>query len=205
MEEVEHGMEQNSYEGPLLQRSKAKAGIIKAASGYQNMDTATQVAFEAAALAHLGTGAPILTHTEMGTLGLEQLRKLGSHGVQAQHVVLSHMDRNPDLYLHREIAQSGAFLEYDGPGRVKYFPESTLVTLIRGMFESDLGGHVLLGGDNARRSYWKAYGGGPGMAYTLERFVPRLRSEGFTQNEIDQILIRNPAKAFALMRPSTNG
>jgi phosphotriesterase-related protein len=73
------------------------------------------------------------------------------------------------------------------------------------MFEAGLGGHILLGGDNARRSYWKAYGGGPGMAYTLERFVPRLRAEGFTQNEIDEILIRNPAKAFAFMRPSTNG
>ena len=79
MEEVEHGMEQNSYEGPLLQRSEAKAGIIEeVASGYQNMDTATKVAFEAAALAHRGTGAPVLTHTEMGTLGLEQLRTLES-------------------------------------------------------------------------------------------------------------------------------
>jgi len=205
VEEIELGMEQNSYEGPLLQRSEAKAGIIKAASGYQNMDPLTQIVFEAAAMAHLKTGAPILTHTEMGTLGLEQLNKLQSHGVQARHVVLSHMDRNPDLYLHREVAQSGAFLEYDGPGRVKYFPESTLVALIRGMFEANLGGQILLGGDNARRSYWKAYGGGPGIAYTLERFVPRLRSEGFTQTQIDQILIGNPAKAFALMRPSPHG
>jgi phosphotriesterase-related protein len=113
MEEIELGMEQNSYEGPLLRRSEARAGIIKAASGYQSMDAQTHVAFEAAAMAHLGTGAPILTHTEMGTLGFEQLQRLESHGVQAQHVILSHMDRNPDLSLHRDIAQSGAFLEYD--------------------------------------------------------------------------------------------
>jgi 5-phospho-D-xylono-1,4-lactonase len=204
-EEVELGMEQNSYEGPLIERSEAKAGIIKVASGYQNLDRATQVTFEAAAAAHLQTGAPILTHTEMGTLGLEQLRKLEAHGVNASHVVLSHMDRNPDLALHREIARTGAFLEYDGPGRVKYFPESTLIALMRGMFEANLGGQVLLGGDNARRSYWKAYGGGPGIAYTLERFVPRLRSEGFTQTEIDQVLIRNPARAFAFASTPDNG
>ena len=84
-------------------------------------------------------------------------------------------------------------------------PESTLVTLIRGMFEADLGGHILLGGDNARRSYWKAYGGGPGWPIHSSGSSPRLQSEGFTQTEIDQILIRNPAKAFALIRPSTNG
>jgi predicted metal-dependent phosphotriesterase family hydrolase len=200
IEEVELGMEKNSYEGPLIQRSEAKAGIIKVATDYQKMDPATRVVFEAAALAHLATGAPILTHTELGTLGLEQLREFESHGVRAEHVVLSHMDRNPDLYLHREIAQSGAFLEYDGPGRVKYYPESTIITMIRGMFEAGLGEHVLLGGDNARRSYWKAYGGGPGIAYTLQRFVPRLREEGFAQTEIDQILIHNPARAFAFMR-----
>jgi predicted metal-dependent phosphotriesterase family hydrolase len=49
----------------------------------------------------------------------------------------------------------------------------------------------------ARRSYWKAYGGGPGIAYTLEHFVPRLRNEGFSAKEIQQILVENPARAFA--------
>ena len=101
------------------------------------------------------------------------------------------------LYVHRELAQASAFLEYDGPGRVKYFPESTLIALMRGMFEANLGNHVLLGGDMARRSYWKAYGGGPGIAYTLEHFVPRLRNEGFSGKEIQQILVENPARAFA--------
>jgi 5-phospho-D-xylono-1,4-lactonase len=199
VEEIETGMDQNGYEGPLIKRSQAKAGVIKVASDYQLINQPTRVAIEAAAIAHLATGAPVLTHTEMGTLGLEQLRLLESHGVRSQHVVLSHMDRNPDLFVHRDVAQTGAFLEYDGPGRVKYFPESTLIALIRGMFEAGLGGHLLLGGDTARRSYWKAYGGGPGMAYTLEHFVPRLRREGFTAEHIDQILIQNPARAFTFM------
>jgi len=198
IEEIELGMDQNGYEGPFVRRSEARAGVIKVASDYQFINRATEVAIEAAAIAHLATGAPILTHTEMGTLGQEQVRLLESHGVRAQSVVLSHMDRNPDAYVHREIAQSGAFLEYDGPGRVKYFPESTLVTLIRSMFEVGLGEHVLLGGDMARRAYWKAYGGGPGIAYTLEHFVPRLLKEGFSGEQVSQMLIHNPARAFSL-------
>lgn len=196
-DEIELGMDQRSYEGPLGLRSSARAGIIKVASDYQKIDRSTKVAFEAAAMAHLRTGAPILTHTEQGTQAPDQLKMLDSFGVKPQHVVLSHMDRNPDLYLHRLVAGSGAFLEYDGAGRVKYFPESVLVSLLRGMFDAGLGTQVLLGGDTARRSYWKAYGGGPGVAYMLESFAPRLRSEGFSQEEVDLLLIHNPARAFA--------
>ena len=88
-------------------------------------------------------------------------------------------------------------MEYDGAGRVKYFPESTLISLIRGMFDAGLGSQILLGGDTARRSYWKAYGGGPGLAYMLESFVPRLEKEGFSAAEIRQVLIENPARAFS--------
>jgi phosphotriesterase-related protein len=79
---------------------------------------------------------------------------------------------------------------------VKYFPESTIVELMRKMFELSLGPHLLLGGDNARRSYWKAYGGGPGIAYILRSFVPRLISEGFSQQQVQQILVSNAASAF---------
>ena len=197
VEEIEIGMDQNGYEGPLIQRSEARAGIIKAASDYQKIDRPTEIGFEAAAMAHVRTGAPVITHTEMGTQGLQQIRLLQSKGVKPEHVVLSHMDRNPDIFVHRDLAQAGAFLEYDGPGRVKYFPESTLISLIRGMFDAGLGGHILLGGDTARRSYWKAYGGGPGIAYIPEHFVPRLRNEGFTQEHIDMILVGNPARALS--------
>jgi 5-phospho-D-xylono-1,4-lactonase len=200
VEEIELGMDQNGYEGPLVKRSEAKAGVIKVASDYQVINRATNVAIEAAAIAHLATGAPVLTHTELGTLGMQQIRLLKSHGVLPQHVILSHMDRNPDLYVHRDLALTGVFLEYDGPGRVKYFPESTLIALMRGMFEANLGDHILLGGDMARRSYWKAYGGGPGIAYTLEHFVPRLRNEGFSGEDIHQMLVANPARAFGFAR-----
>jgi phosphotriesterase-related protein len=165
------------------------------------MNAATRIAFEAAAIAHKETGAPVLTHTEMGTLAMEQLRLLESLGVAPRHVVLSHMDRNPDLFLHCELARTGVFLEYDGPGRIKYFPESTLIALMRDVFEGGLGSQILLGGDTARRSYWKAYGGGPGLAYMLEHFIPRLQREGMHDEQIQQILVNNPAHAFAFAEP----
>jgi phosphotriesterase-related protein len=196
-DEIELGMEQSGYEGPLVERSRARAGIIKVATDYQYVSANAERAIEAAGLAHRATGAPVLTHSELGTMMAQQVRLLDAHGVKPEHVVVSHADRNPDWFVHRDVAQTGAFLEYDCPGRIKYFPESTIVGLIRRMFELGLGPHILLGGDNARRSYWKAYGGGPGLAYVRASFIPRLLAEGFSQQEVNQIEIQNAARAFA--------
>ena len=197
IEEINNGMDAYSFEGPFRKATSARAGIIKVASDYQRFSASTCTAFEAAALAHLQTGAPILTHTEMGTMGQQQLDLLAKHGVAPAHIVLSHMDRNPDWRLHRDVAQRGAFLEYDGPGRVKYFPETVIIDLISKIFELGLGSQIVLGGDTAQRSYWKANGGATGIAYILEQFIPRLRKEGFQAQHIDAMLIANPARAFA--------
>jgi predicted metal-dependent phosphotriesterase family hydrolase len=35
------------------------------------------------------------------------------------------------------------------------------------------------------------------MAYIFEQFIPRLRKEGFPAQQIDAILVDNPARAFA--------
>ena len=197
VEEITVGMDAHSFESPFRMTTSARAGVIKVASDYQRISASTQIAFDAAGLAHLQTGAPILTHTDMGTMAQRQIELLGKAGVSPSHIVLSHMDRNPDWKLHRDVAQTGAFLEYDGPGRIKYFPEDSVINLISKMFELGLGNQILLGGDNAQRSYWKANGGGTGIAYILEHFIPRLRREGFQQEQIDTILIGNPARAFA--------
>ena len=190
-------MDDYAFESPFRKTASARAGVIKVASEYQRFSPAIHVAFEAAALAHRETGAPILTHTEMGTMAQQQLDLLAKHGVSPSHIVLSHMDRNPDWKLHRDIAQTGAFLEYDGPGRVKYFPENAIMDLISKMFELGLGGQILLGGDTAQRSYWKANGGATGIAYILEQFIPRLQKESFQAQQIDAMLVDNPARAFA--------
>jgi 5-phospho-D-xylono-1,4-lactonase len=199
--EIEEGMEVSSYEGPLIERSEARAGIIKIATDYQNISVHARRAIEAAGIAHQATGAPILTHSEVGTMMLDQVRLLEKHGVKPNHVIVSHADRNPDWFVHRDVAQTGAFLEYDCPGRIKYFPESTIVTLLRRMFDSSIGSQILLGGDNARRSYWKAYGGGPGLAYINSVFIPRLRREGFSDSEIQQLQVANASGALAFHAP----
>ncbi len=197
IEEIELGLDCRSYNGPFIDRIDSKAGVIKIATPYHYITPADRNVIEAAALAHRETGAPIASHTEQGTMGLEQVKLLTASGVDPQHIIVGHMDRNPDFYIHREVAETGAYLLYDTPSRVKYFPETHFIDLVRRMVEAGYGKQLLWGSDLARRSYFVAYGGGPGLAYVPKRFVPRLRDEGFDSQAIEDLFVHNPARAFA--------
>lgn len=196
IEEISEGMDVSSYNGPYIDRSDAKAGVIKVATPYQHITSSDERTFEAAAIAHKETGAPISSHTENGTMGLEQVELISSYGVEPKHFTVGHMDRNPDLYTHQKIAETGAFLLYDTPSRVKYFPESTFIELVRGMVEAGFGKQIVWGGDMARKSYFETYGGGPGLAYVPGSFVARMKDQGFAEEVIKDIFINNPARAM---------
>lgn len=194
--EVQEGMDEYGHNGPFPKVAPARAGALKVATDYQRISSTAEKLFAAVTAAHRATGAPIFTHTEHGTMALEQAERLTRLGADPAHLIIGHVDRNADLAYHREVAASGVYLQYDGMGRIKYQPESLSIGLIVGMFEAGYGDRLLLGGDLARRSYWRAFGGGPGFAYLLERFIPRLRAFGVDAAAVRQLLVDNPARAF---------
>lgn len=173
-----------------------RSGLIKAGAGYHRLAPFELTALDAAAQAHAATGAPVCVHTERGTMGLAVVERLRALGVPPARVVLAHLDRNPDAGEHAETGATGAWLQLDGPGRTKYWPDSTILALIAGLAGRGLAGQVLLGGDTGRRSMQRAYGGGPGLDYLFARFRPRLAAELGGQLA-EQLLVRNPARAFA--------
>jgi phosphotriesterase-related protein len=177
----------------------ARAGVIKAGASYQHISPAERRRLQAAAIGSKETGVAVLVHTEIGTCGHEIVDLLTGEGVRADRIILAHLDRNPDLDLHREIAERGVWLEYDTPGRIKYRPDSQLLDLIEGMVDARHHGRLMLGLDLGQRDYFRAYGGGPGLAYLMEKFVPRLRRRAGPDIE-RQILVDNPARAFAIAK-----
>jgi 5-phospho-D-xylono-1,4-lactonase len=195
--EIEDGMDQYGYRGPLIKRSSARAGVIKVATGYYKWTKDTEKWFEAAAMAQRETGVSISSHTEDGVLGDRQVQRLTSLGVSPSSIIVGHIDKNPDPYVHRELASMGVFLEYDSPSRQKYGPDSDAVTLIASAVEHGYQHQILLGMDLARRSYWPSYGGGPGLRYLLNTFTPRLKAEGLDA-VVPLLLVENPARAFSL-------
>jgi 5-phospho-D-xylono-1,4-lactonase len=173
-----------------------RCGIVKVGAGYHAVSPFEARAFAAAAAAHERVGAPVCVHTEHGTMGLAIVERLRELGVEPSSVVLAHLDRNPDPGEHSATAASGAWLQLDGPGRTKYWPDSTILSLIADLAERGHADRLLLGGDTGRRSMMRAYGGGPGLDYVFARFKPRLERE-LGRELSEQIFVANPARAFA--------
>ncbi len=176
-----------------------RAGVIKAASTLNELSPLAEKLFRAAAQAHHASGAPISTHTEAGTMAAEQVALLASEGVEAQHVIVGHIDRRLDWDNLIALARSGVYLGFDQISKDKYCPDRLRVAYIRRLVAQGHGQQILLSGDMARRSYWPAYGAGgsPGFTYILWRFIPWLLSEGLGEEAIRDLLIRNPARALA--------
>lgn len=175
----------------------ARCGIVKVGASYHHLTPFEEKVFEASAAAHARTGLPVCVHTEHGTMGLQLVERLRRLGVSPQAVVLAHLDRNPDAAEHAETAATGAWLQFDGPGRTKYGPDSTILQLIADLVERGLGGQLLVGGDTGRRSMMRSYGGGPGLDYVFARFKPRLERE-LGGELADAIFVANPRRAFSV-------
>jgi phosphotriesterase-related protein len=196
--DITTGIDAHDHRGPLVERTEMRAGVIKVGgSGEFPTDRDARV-FEAAAIAQGRTGAPILTHCEGGRSGLEQVELLLRHGADASHIALSHVDKVVDRGYHRELAATGARVEYDGAFRWGEGENGTL-RLIEWMIEDGLGAHILLGLDAARQGYWASYGGSPGLAFFVDGLARRMTERGIDAATQQALYVANPAATFAFM------
>ncbi|MBA4493539.1 phosphotriesterase [Paenactinomyces guangxiensis] len=193
--EVEEGLEGTPY----------KAGQVKFGTGYNRITPLEEKTIRAVARAHHETKAPIHSHTEAGTMALEQIEILQSENVDLRHVSFGHMDRNIDLTYYKQIARTGAFLSFDGIGKIKYAPESARIQAILSLVKLGFEDQILISGDTARKSYYKHYDYGLGLQYIITKWVPRFIEEA---NEagldgealIKKFFIQNPAVCFAFKK-----
>lgn len=80
--EVAEGMDLNSYNGPYVERTIAKAGVIKAGTSYRIITKLEQKALAVAAITQKETGCPISMHTDFGTMDRRswmRSRKMGEN------------------------------------------------------------------------------------------------------------------------------
>jgi 5-phospho-D-xylono-1,4-lactonase len=195
--DIEKGVDAADYNGPEISRTPHKAGVIKVATGGAVPSAHERKVFEAAAMARRRTGAPILTHTEQGKGALEQVVLFQEFDVPLGHVVISHTDRAPDTVYHKEVLSTGVILEYDSAFRWEPETGNPTLDLVIAMCGAGFAAQIVLGMDAARRKYWKAYDGAPGLAFLLREFVPRLLQAGLREADIEDIFVRNPGNCYA--------
>lgn len=173
--------------------SDARAGLIKGGSWYNVVHPLERKTTIAVARAALKTGAPVWLHTEAGTMGMEMLDILEAEGLPLDRVCVGHSDRNADPYYHLQLLERGAYVEFDGPGKVKYYPDSVRVELVRSVVDHGYADKLLISGDMGRKSYLEGYGGGPGFRFIKTVFAPRLVDEGIPESVVHQVFHQNPA------------
>lgn len=174
-----------------------KAGFLKTGSWYNMIHPLEEKVTHAIALAHKKTGAPIWVHTEVGTMGLEMVEIFEKDGVHLENVAVGHLDRNCDPFYLLSLAKKGIYIQFDGPGKVKYYPDSTRIEMLKILRDAGHLDQILISGDMGRASYLKAYGGGPGFEFIIQKFIPRMLAEGFSQAEINKIFVDNPKRWLA--------
>jgi 5-phospho-D-xylono-1,4-lactonase len=183
--------------------TELRGGVAKFGTGYNTISESEDKVLRAVLDAHKETGSPLHSHTELGTLILEQLKIVKEEGVDPSRLTIAHVDRNPDPWVHRKAADTGVFVCFDGISRIKYHAESVLIDCILQLVRRGHQDQIVVGGDIARRTMYRNYGeGGLGLGYILESWVPRFIEEageaGFDgQALFKAFFIDNPKRAFA--------
>jgi phosphotriesterase-related protein len=199
-----------------------RAGIFgEQATSLDRITPHEEKCLRAAARASRETGRSLTTHTTHGTMALEQLEILRQEDADLERVVIGHMDTRADFDYVREVARTGVHLAFDTIGKEnwEFFVEPPPAsrpdgeTSTRGYHQSDVtrarrlaalvaDGHVdqiLLAQDLTGAEVWMnpQTHGQWGYSYLGSSFAALLLEHGITEEQLDTMLRRNPARLLA--------
>jgi phosphotriesterase-related protein len=155
----------------------------------------------AAARASARTGMAITTHAVLSPVGLAQLRIFEEEGADVSRVVIGHADSYPVLDHCLEVIRRGANLEFDFLGMsftaTERHGEGRIVELVCELLSRGHADRILLSQDVCHDSQLTRYDGN-GYAYLVSSFLPRLRTAGVSDAEIETMTIRNPRRLLTI-------
>lgn len=185
-----------------------RAGIIGEIGCSLPLEASEIKVLQAGALAQRRTGAPLTIHPSFSDdLVLEIVEIIRDAGGDLSHTIICHNDLfGYSLETRLKIANCGCYLEYDNFGHTGYphLLQGRLVQLVsdlerlRGISELIDEGfidRILISHDICFKDCLSAYGG-YGYAHIINNLLPVMRHRGFTDEQINAILIENPKRAL---------
>lgn len=179
-----------------IESTGVKPGFIKIGVMSGNLSDLHRKLIRAAARTHLKTGLVIASHTGPAHPAFAQLGVLHEEGVLPEAFIWIHAQSEKDSSAHVLAASTGAWVSFDGldEGNVNDY-----VKMLRTMKDHNLLNRTLLSHDAG----WYKPGmpeGGEYRGYNtmFEKLIPALETDGFSPEEIELLLVKNPAEAFSI-------
>lgn len=178
-----------------IEESGVQAGWIKLSAGDNGITDIEAKILRGAARAGADTNAVIGSHTVQGNVVGDQLDIVEAAGYTAARFIWIHAQAEPDFDLHLEMANRGAWIEYDDIGSR---PDSVHIERIQRLVDAGYRAQVLLSHDRGWYDPAQPRGGVPRpFTYISEQFLPKLAAAGVDQATIRQLTQSNPFRAFA--------
>ena len=176
--------------------SGIKPGFLKIGVAPEPLSELHQKIVSAAGLTHIETGLSIASHTGPAIPAFEEISLLQSQGVAPEAFIWVHAQNEDDVNLRLRAAKMGAWVSIDGlnPKNADQY-----VNWLKDFKKNDLLNKVLVSHDAGWYSPGED-GGGSFTPYTavFKELIPKLKSNGFTSTDIQQVFVINPRMAFSI-------
>lgn len=176
-----------------IDSTSIKPGFIKLAFDAGTPSEIDKKLFEAGVLTHKKTGLTLAVHTDENIQALEtQLQILKNHDVPFDALIWVHANKIENIVYLLEQASKGLWISLDGvnSSNIKEY-----IYILKQFKTKNLLHKVLLSHDG--NSFPKGDKIRPYHTIS-DVLIPEMLVNGFTQNEINQMLIENPKKAFSI-------
>jgi phosphotriesterase-related protein len=181
-----------------------RAAVLKIVTDAPGMTPDVERLALAVAGVHGRTGAPICTHAHAPTRrGLEQQRILAAHGVDLGRVMIGHSNETTDLGYLEQVIAGGSYLGWDRCGLGVTVPLDDQLDTLAKLCDRGYAGRVMLSHDKASFTDWFTNAEQDFVlpdwqfSYIHSALLPGLRERGVSDDQIDQMLVRNPRDFFS--------
>jgi len=179
-----------------IQGTEIRPGFIKLAfdDGKPPSDIDKKL-FEAGILTHISTGLPLAVHTGKNSEALRlQMQLLRDYDVHPSAWIWTHANKVSDDKILIDLAAKGAWISLDGVNESNTYEYMKRIKLFK---QNDLLHKILLSHDG---NGFPSGGKIRDFEAIFESLIPEMLTNGFTNDNIHQILVRNPQEAFQIRR-----
>lgn len=186
-----------------------KAGAIKIATGAPRISDYERKLVTAGARAAKATGVPVISHTQDGCCGQDQIDIVTGEGLPAQQLVVGHSDGIDDPDYHRRLAERGAFVGFDRFGISLFQPDAVRIANVLKLVAAGHLERILISHDSIVCWLGRPVPYAQSLDEMLEmlpkwrsthifkEILPQLESQGLSAEQIETILVKNPERLFS--------